>query len=206
MASNGNLLEIFYNRIISSEEVILTIDNCDLYGYVATTEKINEVDNTVFYKKDDPNQTIVSYEIVNGIAVTKILNNVYKEYRHIAPSCSNFKVHFADVDKEGSGRNSLTGLMFRERIGKYCSIDLTWDIIPNSQEYNRWYKILTHLPPSFNARLLMPSGEIEEKEFYRTDVDTELYLWTDGIQIWRGLATSFVQWNVDEYDDTYEPI
>ena len=96
--------------------------------------------------------------------------------------------------------------MFRERIGKYCSIDLTWDLIPNSDEYNKWYKILTHLPPKFKARLLMPGGEIEEKEFYRTDISTELYLWTDGKQIWRGLSTSFVQWNVDEYDDTYEPL
>ena len=206
MAINGNLLEISYERIISSEEITLTIDNCSLYGYVSKTEEIDGVTYTVFYKEDDPNQDVIGYEIVNGVAVTKILNNVYKEYTHIAPSCSNFKINFADVDKEGSGRNSLTGEMFRERIGKYCSIDLTWDLIPNSNEYNKWYKILTHLPPKFKARLLMPSGEIEEKEFYRTDISTELYLWTDGKQIWRGLSTSFVQWNVDEYDDTYEPL
>lgn len=206
MATNGNLLEISYERIILSEEITLTVDNCALYGYAPKVEEIDGVSYTLFYKKDDPSQNVVSYEIINGVAITKILDNTYQEYSHIAPPCSNFKVHFADVDKEGSGRNSLTGEMFRERIGRYFSIDLTWDLIPNSEEYNRWYKILTHLPPKFKAKLLMPSGEIEEKEFYRTDVTTELYLWTDGIQIWRGLATSFVEWSVEPYDDTYEPI
>ena len=206
MAQQGDLLKILYNRIVATEEITLTVDNCGLYGYVATTMQIDGVEQTVYYKQDDIEKNIISYEIVNGVAITKILNNVYQEYSHIAPSCSSFKVHMADVDKEGSGRNSLTGLMYRERIGRYCSIDLTWDLIPNSEEYNRWYKILTHLPPNFKAQLLMPSGEIEEKEFYRADVSTELYLWTDGIQIWKGLSTSFIQWNVEEYDDSYEPI
>ena len=56
-------------------------------------------------------------------------------YTHIAPPCSNYQINYADVDKEGSGRNSLTGEMFRERIGSYRSIDLTWDLIPNTKEY-----------------------------------------------------------------------
>ena len=105
MAIDGNLLEISYERIISSEEITLTIDNCSLYGYVSKTEEIDGVSYTVFYKEDDPNQDVIGYEIVNGVAITKILNNVYKEYTHIAPSRSNFKVQFVDVDKEGSGRN-----------------------------------------------------------------------------------------------------
>ena len=128
------------------------------------------------------------------------------EYTHIAPPCSSFKVSYADVDKEGSGRNSLTGEMFRERIGHYCKIDLTWDLIPNSQNYNNWYKVLTHLPPKFNASFLMPNGEIDTKEMYRTDISTELYLFVskDDYQMWKGLATSFVEWNVNEYDDNTE--
>lgn len=126
-------------------------------------------------------------------------------YTHIAPPCSNYQINYADVDKEGSGRNSLTGEMFRERIGSYRSIDLTWDLIPNTKEYNNWYKILTHLPPSFYAKSLMPNGDIEEHLYYRTDISTTLYLFVQNRQIWQGLSTTFVQFNVEEYDDNVEP-
>lgn len=135
----------------------------------------------------------------------RIVNGETKTYRHIAPPCSKFRVSFADVDKEGSGRNELTGEMFRERIGSYCMIELAWDLIPNTIEYNNWYKILTHLPASFNADVLMPSGEIVSKKFYRADVSTDLYLFVANKQIWQGLSTSFTQFNLDEYDDNFEP-
>lgn len=133
------------------------------------------------------------------------VNGVKTRYTHIAPPCSNYKINYDDVDKEGSGRNSLTGEMFRERIGSYRSIDLTWDLIPNTKEYNNWYKILTHLPPSFYAKSLMPNGDIEEHLYYRTPISTTLYLFVKDRQIWQGLSTSFVQFNVDEYDDNVEP-
>lgn len=145
----------------------------------------------------DGNLLEIYYDrVVNGETIT---------YRHIAPPCSNYKVNYADVDKEGSGRNSLTGEMFRERIGNYRSIDLTWNLIPNTKEYNNWYKVLTHLPTSFHCKSLMPTGEIEDREFYRTDVSTTLYLFVKDSQIWQGLSTTFVQYNLDEYDDNFEP-
>lgn len=139
------------------------------------------------------------------IFYNRTVNGTSVEFRHVSPPCSNFKVNFADVDKEGSGRNELTGEMFRERIGSYCMLDLTWDLIPNTTEYNNWYKILTHLPPKFNAIVEMPSGEKETKQFYRTDISTELYLFISNKKIWQGLATTFVQFNLDEFDDNAEP-
>lgn len=205
MGNQGNLLEISYDRVKSSDEVILSEENCSFYGYVAIEKEVYGKTYILFYKEDDPNKKTLDYELKNDEAITKITHKEYNTYIHIAPPCSSFQIQFADVDKEGSGRNSLTGQMYRERIGYYFSVNLTWDLIPNSVEYNNWYKILTHLPPSFKARLLMPSGEIEEKEVYRTDISTELYLWTDGKQIWKGLSTSFVQFDVSEYNDTYEP-
>ena len=42
----------------------------------------------------------------------------------IAPACTKYQVSYADVDKEGSGRNPLTGEMYRERIGSYIKLDL----------------------------------------------------------------------------------
>lgn len=200
----GNLLEIYYDRIESTEEIILTPENCLSYGYLSTTKEIEGVSYTVYYKEGDSEENFIQPNLSTGL--TTISYNTYKTYRHIAPACSSFRISYADVDKEGSGRNSLTGEMFRERIGNYCMVELTWDLIPNSEEYNRWYKILTHLPPNFYADLLMPSGEIETKKFYRADITTDLYLFLKDNQMWRGLSTSFTQWNVDEYDDTYEPV
>ena len=135
----------------------------------------------------------------------RVVNEQTIRYTHIAPPCSKYRISYADVDKEGSGRNSLTGEMFRERIGNYCMIELAWNLIPNTKEYNNWYRILTHLPPSFYCKCLMPSGNIEERKFYRTDVSTDLYVFVENAQIWQGLSTTFVQFNVDEYDDTIEP-
>lgn len=119
----------------------------------------------------------------------------------IAPACTKYQVSYADVDKEGSGRNPLTGEMYRERIGSYIKLDLTWDLIPGTTEYQNWYKTLTSLPKSFEAKYLDPSSnELVKKRFYRTDIQTELYLFVDeNCNIWRGLSTSFVQNDVSSF-------
>lgn len=119
----------------------------------------------------------------------------------IAPECTKYQVSYADVDKEGSGRNPLTGEMYRERIGSYIKLDLTWDLIPGTTEYQNWYKTLTSLPKSFEAEYLDPSSnELVKKRFYRTDIQTELYLFVDeNCNIWRGLSTSFVQNDVSSF-------
>lgn len=120
-----------------------------------------------------------------------------------APSCTNYVVSYADVDKEGSGRNPLTGEMYRERIGSYIKLDLTWDLIPGTIEYQNWYKVLTQLPKSFRADYLDPSSsELVTKTFYRTDIQTELYLFIDEkCNIWKGLSTSFVQNDVSSFSN-----
>lgn len=202
---DGNLLEIYYDRIATSTEVVLTEENCEEYGYLSTKATINKVEYTVFYKQGNEESEYEIPVIEDGVATTTIIYHTYQRYSHVAPACSSFKVSFADVDKEGSGRNSITGEMMRERIGSYMKLDLTWDLIPSTKEYNNWYRILTKLPPTFYCKLLLPSGDIQEKEFYRGDVSTNLYLFTKDRQIWKGLSTTMTQVNIDEYDDTLEP-
>lgn len=201
----GQLLTIRYKRVKSSTAVQLTPENCEDYGYVATTKTIEGKEYTLYHKKDDNSNNYLPYEVdEEGNAITTIVVYEYNYYKFAAPPCSNFKINFGDVDKEGSGRNELTGEMFRERLGSYNSINLTWDLIPNTELYNKWYHILTHLPPNFEAYMLMPTGRHESKTFYRADVSTDLYLWTDGKQIWKGLSTDFIQWNIDPYNDELE--
>lgn len=200
--TNQNLLVITYQRVISSEEVVLTSQNCKNYGYEETTIEINGVKYQAFKKENS--DEVIEPTIVDGKATTTILNEKFKEYRHVAPPCSKYNISYADVDKEGSGRNSLTGEMFRERIGNYCMLDVAWDLIPNSKQYNTWYTILTSLPPCVNLEMLMPDGSIATKKMYRGDVSTNLYLFIKNAQIWQGLSTTFTQWDVEPYDDNLE--
>lgn len=206
----GNLLEISYKRITNIGTIELTPTNCEGYGYHSTTAKITvdgvEKEYTVYYKwGNKPEEYVYPNEFKDGIAITYHEKYTEELFKHIAPACSGFKIGFADVDKEGSGRNSLTGEMFRERIGSYMKVDLTWDLIPNTIEYNNWYKVLTKLPPTFNCKMLMPSGNIETKEFYRGDISTTLHLFVSNRQIWTGLSTTLTQTKLDEYNDMEEP-
>lgn len=201
----GDLIKLYYDRTSSTTETTLTPENCEELGYVQTTTTVDGTEYTVYYDVNDETKTPLLYEIVDGVAVTKVLVHNKTRYQHVAPPCSKFAISFADVDKSGSGRNETTGEMARERLGSYTKFEIAWDLIPNSKEYNNWYKILTHLPPYFYAQMLMPTGVITEKKLYRGDVSTELYLFTDGEQIWKGLSTSFIEWNVNTYNDDYEP-
>ncbi len=203
----GEILEIIYERVVEVERIVLTESNCEKYGYLSTQTSIKGQTYIVFYKKEDSPENFIQPEISNGVATTTINNNITKTFSHIAPPCSEYKISFADVDKEGSGRNSLTGEMFRERIGSYSMLNIAWNLIPNSKEYNNWYKILTHLPKKVTLRMLTPSGEIQNKEYYRGDISTDLYLFLDKEnQIWNGLSTTFTQWEIDPYDDGFEPV
>ena len=200
-----NILEISYERVIDSKQVTLTIENCNQYGYVATEQEIGGKIYTVFYKEGNTEKDYEIPEIKDDVAITIITYEIKKTYTHIAPPCSKYQPSYADVDKEGSGRNELTGEMFRERVGHYDLLTVAWDLIPNSIEYNNWYKILTHLPPKVRLKRLTPSGNIEEGEFYRGDISTELYVFTKNYKIWKGLSTTFTQWNIEKYDDSIEP-
>ena len=201
--SNYNLLEIYYDRVISTREVILTPENCRNYGYYHTTLNINENEYDIYYKIGDNYTDYIRG--ADGLPTNKITIETTQKYTHIAPPPSKYEFAFADVDKEGSGRNSLTGEMFRERIGCYTMLTISWDLIPNTIEYNNWYKVLTHLPPKVYLKLLTPNGNIEEKAYYRGDISTNLYLFVSNRTIWQGLSTTFTQWYVNEYDNSIEP-
>ena len=113
-----DLLKISYERIVGTQEIELNDSNYQEYGYAK--------DDTGYYKYDseqEENVYFTTHEI-----------DILKTYTHILPNPSKFDDTYADVDKEGSGRNESNGQMQRERIGHYCSIDVQWNIIPNSNE------------------------------------------------------------------------
>lgn len=202
----NEILTIEYDRMIESTTIVLTPDNCTQYGYTSMIITIDDKDYTVYYKSDDTYKEIAQYTIEDGEAITEVLWERTEHYTHIAPPCSDYKISFADVDKEGSGRNSETGEMFRERIGKYLQLEVAWALIPNSKKYNNWYKVLTYLPSKIKLKYLSPEGKIKEGNFYRGEISTDLYLFVKNHQIWQGLSTTFIQWDVTEYNETTEPI
>lgn len=190
--SNIILLKVIYERIIGTNEITLTDNNYEEYGYLK--------DENGYYKFDVDDETKI-YDTTVSVDITK-------EYSHILPNPTSLKKTYSDVDKEGSGRNSSDGMMSRERIGNYCSIDLTWDIIPNTIERINLIRILRSLPPKITLEYNDSDNNYETKtmqEMYRSDISEDLYMFTKDKQIWQGLSTSFVQWNVESYDDSIEP-
>lgn len=195
------LLVIKYKRVVSSDEVVLTPQNCTTYGYEAKVEG----GQTYYFEIGDVNQDILPFEMINGVATTTILVDNYEEFTHYAPPCTSYKVSQADIDKAGSGRNELTGVMYRERVGKFYKIDASWDIIPDSDQFKYWYNVLTHLPPKFTVQFTTPTKETISREFYRSsDISNDAYMVNEEYNMWRNLSVSFTQWDIDEYDETKE--
>lgn len=207
----NTILTIKYKRVVGSYNVTLTADNCNTYGYVATSTTIDGKSYTVFYKAENDPSEIEPYTISGETAVTNITSYSYQSYSHNSPPNSKYTISYADVDKQGSGRNDQTGEMYRDRVGHYVKLDVAWDLIPDTDEYNKWYKILVNLPPKFEITFLSPSGENETIETYRGDIQTDLYYYhydatkNEMKQIWQSLGTTFTQWDVTPYDDTVEP-
>ena len=83
--TKGNLLEIYYDRVIHSEEVVLTSSNCEQYGYLPTTITLDNVNYVVFYKQGTKETDIVMYNYnkEENTCITTIINDTYKRYTHI---------------------------------------------------------------------------------------------------------------------------
>lgn len=188
-----DLLKISYERIVGTQEIELNDSNYQEYGYAK--------DDSGYYKYDseqEENVYFTTHEI-----------DILKTYTHILPNPSKFDDTYADVDKEGSGRNESNGEMQRERMGHYCSIDVRWNIIPNSNERINLIRILRKLPPKFRLEYHdsdSVSNVTTTKEFYRADISESLYLFVEDSQLWQGISTTFIQSNVEEYNDQEEPV
>ena len=188
-----DLLKISYERIVDTQEIELNDSNYQEYGYAK--------DDSGYYKYDseqEENVYFTTHEI-----------DILKTYTHILPNPSKFDDTYADVDKEGSGRNESNGEMQRERMGHYCSIDVQWNIIPNSNERINLIRILRKLPPKFRLEYHdsdSVSNVTTIKEFYRADISESLYLFVEDSQLWQGISTTFIQFDVEEYNDQEEPV
>ena len=188
-----DLLKISYERIVGTQEIELNDSNYQEYGYAK--------DDSGYYKYDseqEENVYFTTHEI-----------DILKTYTHILPNPSKFDDTYSDVDKEGSGRNESNGQMQRERIGHYCSIDVQWNIIPNSNERINLIRILRKLPPKFRLEYHdsdSVSNVTTIKEFYRADISESLYLFVEDSQLWKGISTTFIQFDVEEYNDQEEPV
>ena len=189
-----DLFEIEYERIVDTITITLTDDNYEQYGYLK--------DEKGYYLIDESDEETKIYFVEHDI-------DVKQTYNHILPNPSKLSITYSDVDKEGSGRSEADGMTFRERLGHYQALDVVWDIVENSKEGKNLIRILKNLPPSFTLRyhdIENESDEIDEGIFYHGDINYGLYLFLKDRQIWNGISTSFIQYDVTPYDDSQEPI
>jgi hypothetical protein len=187
-----DLFVLSYERVVDTQEVAIDDSNYEQYGYLK--------DENGYYIID-PFSNLKEYYKEHSI-------DIKQKYTHTLPNPTSFSKTYSDVDRSGSGRNESDGQMYRERVGHYCSLNVTWDIVPNSVQRRNLIKILRNLPPSFYLTYKDSSNSASgttTEEFYRADINEQLYLFLQDRQIWRGLSTSFIQFNVEAYDDSQEP-
>lgn len=189
-----DLLKVSYDRIIGTNKITLTDDNYDQYGYLKDSEG--------YYIYDEE----YDEKVYNKLGYVEI--DEKKHFEHILPNPSKFSPTYSDVDKEGSGRNENNGEMIRERIGFYQAFDVTWDIVPDSKKGVNLMRILRSLPPSFTLEYHdsdILQNETKTGTFYHGDISCDLYLFLSDRQIWKGITTTFIQYDVTPYDDGIEP-
>lgn len=198
--ANIDLLKLSYSRIVGTNTISINDHNYAQYGYAYDTEgKVIDGETYHYYlvNENGDKEYYKEHEV-----------NITEHYEHILPSPSSFSKTYSDVDKSGSGRNESDGKMYRERLGHYCSLNVRWDIVPNAVVRRNLVKILRSLPPSFFLTYKDSSNKADEittEEFYRADINEDLYLFLQDRQIWKGLATSFIQFEVKGYEDNVEP-
>lgn len=189
-----DFLKINYQRLTSYELKKLTPQNCGAYGYKQGT---GVHANQYYYVGDNPD-----YKPTEDDYVAAFKNPVYTSYEHVLPPPTTFNPKFADVDRKGSGRNENSGEMYRDRLGYYTSVDITWDIVPNTKERQNLIKILKNLPSKIRLTYINSSGQSFSTDCYRGDIDEQLYLFIDATNnIWKGLSTTFTDWNVLPYSE-----
>lgn len=195
-----DLFVLSYDRVVDTQEVVLNDSNYEQYGYLKNSSGKVVDGKTYYYYLVNENGDEEYYETHDV--------EIKQRYSHTLPNPTSFSKTYSDVDRSGSGRNESDGQMYRERVGHYCSLNVTWDIVPNSVQRRNLIKILRNLPPSFYLTYKDSSNSANEtttEEFYRADINEQLYLFLQDRQIWRGLSTSFIQFNVETYDDSQEP-
>lgn len=93
---------------------------------------------------------------INGVAV---------------PTPSKYKIGIQDVSLPGAGR-TMDGTMHTKKITQKVKLELSWRVLsfPQGQQ-------LLALTGNeyFNVTFLGKNGTFETKQFYRGDVDAELY-------------------------------
>lgn len=200
--SNIVLLEVYYERIVETKEITLNDDNYSQYGF---QREQDEEGNVSYFTYDTDGET----KIYSTIAEV----NITKKFSHQLPTPSSFSVTYADVDKEGSGRDESSGEVIRDRLGHYQSIDVTWDIVKGSTSGRNFMKVLKNLPPFFTLKYyeienIYNEGvqEYSEIECYHGDIQYGMYLFLKDNQIWQGIKTTFIQSDVTPYNDQAEPI
>ena len=72
------------------------------------------------------------------------------------PTPATFTFNVEDIDSEAF--RTQDGVTHRKRIGKVIKLNCKWDIIPETQEYYDFFKIIDNLPPFFEVQFPHPNG------------------------------------------------
>lgn len=120
------------------------------------------------------------------------------------PPASSFDVNVDDLDEEAF--RSADGALHRTRIGKAITVNCTWEIIPNTNEFYKLYNLLDNMSALGNRlQFPHPNGKndfiISCYRAAKMKVNMRSYYdyGNHRISEWKGLTATFIEDSVTAY-------
>lgn len=112
------------------------------------------------------------------------------------PTPASLKVGVKQLDT--SGHRTQDGLLHRNMIGRKKTIDCVWSIIPDTDEYYAFFRIMENLPEFFPFVYPHPNGNnYTSITAYVGDISaTMLSYWNKGdrkVSRWRDTSANFIE-------------
>ena len=123
-------------------------------------------------------------------------------YEHELPAPIEISFEEEKIAKSGTGRSANNGSMTLEYLGIATKINIKWDLLPTSKDFNNLYKILTYLPDFFYFVYTNAEGELEELECYNNKWSYSVFRALNDGMYYRGLTTSFTSKDLKEISES----
>lgn len=81
------------------------------------------------------------------------------------PTPATLEYSIEDLDTDGF--QSTDGTVHRNRVGKRGKLTCTWDLVPDAEEYYKFWDLLDSLPQFFPVNFPYPDGTRKTLSMYR---------------------------------------
>lgn len=111
---------------------------------------------------------------------------------------------YSTEDRDTEGFETTDGTVHRHRVGKRGKLTCSWDIVPDTQEYYDFFRLLDNLPEFFPVSFPYPDGTRKTLQMYRGNplsASMRSY-WNEGskkISKWKDTKCNFIEQYARKY-------